>query len=292
MKQSRLGLAVAVGLAVSGLLSGCAALFPLVNTVTERVNGSLITPVVGDCWRTDFATIDSEYTWSSGRPVDCVTAHQSYTYAVTSVSKKLSRTLVDQDTGYLRDDIDIAARDSCDTASAHLLPDTARRETRLEQGYFLPSESAWAAGARWVRCDFAIIAYGSTFADPRLEKLPAKISEFVHDVESTPEIFALCVNTQETTDASDPLNSETATYADCAKDPQWSEASEDYLPGEDSAPFPSEKARNEFDQANCGDPADAAGKTWITYEPTKDSWQGGDRTVECWVASGSSAPSA
>lgn len=256
------------------------------------MNGSLITPVAGDCWRSDFATIDSDYTWSSGRPVDCATAHQGYTYAVTTLSKTLPRTLIDQESGNVRDDIDTAARDSCDAASAHFLPSTALQESRVEPGYFLPSEGAWGAGARWVRCDFAIIAYGSSFADPRLEKLPAKISDFVHDAESTPQILALCVNTEESTDASHPFNSDTATYADCGKDPQWREASEDHLPGDDTALFPSEKARNEFDQAHCGDPADAAGQVWITYEPTTDSWKTGDRTVECWVASASPAPSA
>jgi hypothetical protein len=292
MKASRLALALAVALAVSGLLSGCAALVPLVTTVTEKVNGSLITPVAGDCWRTDFTTIDSEYSWSSGRPVDCATAHQSYTYAVTSLSKMLSRTLIDEKTGYVRDDIDNAAWESCDAASSHFLPSTARQESRLERGYFLPAEGAWAAGARWVRCDFAIIAYGSSLADPRLEKLPAKIGDFVHVAQSTPEIFALCVNTEESTDASNPLNSDTATHADCAKDPQWREASEDSLPGDDTAPFPSEKVRDEFVQAKCGDPADTSGQLWITYEPTTDSWKTGDRTVECWVASASPDPSA
>lgn len=291
MKSRRI-LACAAAVAITGLLAGCAALFPLVNTVTEKVNGSLVTPVVGNCWRTDFTTIDSDYTWTSGRPVDCATDHQSYTYAVTSLSKKLSRTLVDPATGYVTDEIDTAAWDSCDAASPHFLPSSAVRETRLEQGYFLPSDAAWAAGARWVRCDFAIIAYGSTLADPRLEKLPADISSFERDVQNTPEIFAMCITTSEETASSDPLGSETAKFADCAKNPQWSEASEDYLPGEDAAPFPSEKVRNAFDQANCGDPADAAGQVWVTYEPTVDSWKLGDRTVECWVASGASAPNA
>ena len=58
------------------------------------------------------------------------------------------------------------------------------------------------------------------------------------------------------------------------------------LPGDEAAPFPSEKARNAFDQANCGDPAEAAQQTWTTYEPTSESWQTGDRIVECWVANG------
>ncbi|MHC5795641.1 septum formation family protein [Lacisediminihabitans sp. FW035] len=290
--KSRWILACSAAVAVTGLLAGCAALFPLVNTVTEKVNGSLVIPVVGDCWRTDFTTIDSDYTWTSGRPVDCATAHQSYTYAVASVSKALSRTLIDPATGYVKDEIDTAAWNSCDAASPHFLPSTAVREKRLEQGYFLPSEAAWAAGARWVRCDFAIIAYGSALADPRLEKLPADIGSFEHDVQNSPEIFAMCITTSEETASSDPLGSETARFADCAADPQWREASEDSLPGEDSAPFPSEKVRNAFDQANCGDPADAAGQIWVTYEPTADSWKLGDRTVECWVASGTSTPNA
>ena len=133
---------------------------------------------------------------------------------MTTLSKTLPRTLIDQESGNVRDDIDTAARDSCDAASAHFLPSTALQESRVEPGYFLPSEGAWGAGARWVRCDFAIIAYGSSFADPRLEKLPAKISDFVHDAESTPQILALCVITEESTEASDLFNSDTATYAD------------------------------------------------------------------------------
>ena len=48
MKKPRLGLGAAAVLAL-GLLSGCAALIPLVETVTEKANGSLITPVAGDC---------------------------------------------------------------------------------------------------------------------------------------------------------------------------------------------------------------------------------------------------
>ncbi len=280
MKKSRLGLAAAVVLAL-GLLSGCAAFIPLVNTVAEKVNGSLITPAVGDCWHTDFTTIDSESTWSNGRPVACATTHQSYTYAVPTLSRTLARTLVDEKTGKVRGDIDTAAWSSCDAAWAHFLPSATRQESRVDRGYFLPSDGMWHAGARWVRCDFSIIAYGSSFADPRLEKLPTKINDFVRHAESTPEIFALCVNTKESTQGSDPLNSDTATYADCAKDPQWREASEDKLTGDDTAPFPSEKERNEFDQAHCGDPADAAGKIWITYEPTTETWKTGDRIVEC-----------
>ncbi|MFM9918664.1 septum formation family protein [Lacisediminihabitans sp. H27-G8] len=291
MKQSRILRVVAAGLLIPGLLSGCAFL-PLVNTVAEKVNGSSVLPSVGDCWHTDFTTIDSDYTWTSGHPVDCATDHQSYTYAVPVLAKSLPRTLVDDSTGSVRDDIDSAAFESCDAASAHFLPSSTLQESRLEPGYFLPSEAAWAAGARWVRCDFAIIAYGSSFSDPRLEKLPAKISEFVRDAESRPEIFALCVNTTESTDSSDPFSSDSATYADCAKDPQWREASEDALPGDDGAPFPSEKVRNAFDQAHCGDPADAAGVVWVTYEPTADTWKSGDRIVECWVATAPSGPTA
>jgi hypothetical protein len=62
------------------------------------------------------------------------------------------------------------------------------------------------------------------------------------------------------------------------------------VPGADTAPFPSEKMRNAFDQATCGDPADAAEQVWITHEPTQGSWKVGDRAVECWVGFDASAP--
>jgi hypothetical protein len=205
--------------------------------------------------------------------------------------KSLTGGEIDAKSGLVRDDIDSAAGDLCDGALSRFIRDIPY-ENRLEPGYFVPTATAWSAGARWVRCDIAVIAFGSSLDNPKLAPLPARIATFVDKLTSSPQSMSLCVDTKEASEGSDPFDSGTARYADCTGDPQWREASESDLPGDDAAPFPSEKARNAFDQTTCGDPADAAGQFWITYEPTADSWATGDRTVECWVASGASDPTA
>lgn len=290
MKRSRLVRAVVSLLAVGALLTACSSLIPFVANMTEEANGASIVPVVGDCWNASFETIDVDSSWSKGRPVDCAMRHESYTYAVQKLSKKFTGPLIDTKTGLVRDEIDSAAGAACDTATAKFLPSLTVKETRLELGYFVPSEAAWSAGARWVRCDIAIIAFGSSFAAPELARLPAKIADFVHRAESTPRWIALCINTQETVNETDPFASGTATYADCEGAPQWRESSENDLPGGSSAPFPSDADRIAFGKEVCGNAADAAGQVWVTYEPTKETWLTGDRTVECWIAAEASAP--
>lgn len=284
---------VAVPLIIFALaLSGCSALAPIFSGGAAQMRGSAVTPVVGDCWRATYEMIEVDSSWRSGRPVDCATTHESYTYAVVTISKSFTGALIDERTDSVRDDIDQAAGSDCMAATKRFLPTATLNESRLQLGYFVPSAAAWEKGARWVRCDVALIAYGSRLAAPKLASLPKTISDFVHTAKTKPEWIALCIDTGAKAMSTDPLNAPTATYADCAGTPQWREVSESTLPGGSDAPFPNDYERAQYAHVLCGDAAKALNRVWFAYQPSEKSWSLGSRTLECWVAADESGVAA
>ena len=282
--QARAVLAVLGTMILAILVAGCSPLTPILTIINEAASGSSVKPVVGDCWRASYAEVTTASTWSGGRTVDCSKPHESYTFEVANLPKRFTGSWQDSSTGTMRTDISEAAWSVCDPAISDFLPTLDVTANRFEFSFFLPSLKSWADGARWVRCDASLIAIGSKLSSPRLAALPN--SGLVDQLNRAPESLKLGINTPDATPQTDPFNSPSATYADCAKSPQWREESQSDLPGDDSAPFPDDAALGAFEQQHCADRAEAANQSWVTYEPTEDTWKHGDRVVECWVSGG------
>lgn len=280
---SKTALACALAFALMGSLAGCSPLSPIITSIVNAANGPSLAPVVGDCWSATFDVVAGASTWVNGNPVSCSKKHQTYTYGVTKITG-ITSTWEDPKTGDMRDAVASAASTACTTVQARVLPPLTATESRLLFAYYVPSKTAWKAGARWVRCDLSVVDIGSSFIAPTLSRLPTKITDLVGEVAANPAFFAICINTNDPVASADPLGSESATYADCAKNPQWREVSESNLPGAASSPFPDDSAIAAFNQANCGVSAVARNQEWTVYTPDADTWKTGDRIVECWVA--------
>ncbi|WP_394770397.1 hypothetical protein [Lacisediminihabitans sp.] len=136
-----------------------------------------------------------------------------------------------------------------------------------------------------MRCDIALVGFGSALTAPTFLPLPADIRDLVREVTEQPLKFALCIDTGDPSGGTDPYNGPFSTYADCTDRPQWQEASTADLPS-GSAVLPDVDSLLAFEQLRCGDAAEATGNLWFAYAPTEESWLAGDRQVECWVSSG------
>lgn len=285
--RSPVVLACLVALPLLVSLVGCSSLMPIVGSIVTATTDSNVAPVVGDCWNATFDGAASTSTWVNGDPVSCSKKHQTYTFGMSKIAG-ISGEWGDAKTGEMRDDVTSAASTACSAAQARFLPGLRTTESRFLFAYYVPSKAAWQAGARWVRCDLSVVNIGSSFIEPTLSELPTHISDLLSSFAAHPDLFALCINTGDPVASADPLSSESATYADCAKDPQWREKSESNLPGDASSPFPEDSAIAAFNQANCGAAADARDEQWTVYAPDSETWKTGDRIVECWVATKSS----
>ena len=238
-------------------------------------------PAVGACWAASVSTIQGDSSWGSGSSIPCTERHDLYTYAVPDLAGTFTGGLYDSD-NYLKQQIADAAYTACEAEQTKQFASLANHEFRVAFSFFLPSESAWKAGERWVRCDLSLMTFGTLLSKPHYDALPAIASTFLTGIAGAAKHYELCLTTSEAvSEDSDPLNAKSATIADCADDPQWRVGAVKYYPDGADVPFPGIDALDKVANDICG-PAEEGGIIVITYEPSADTWANGDRIVDCW----------
>lgn len=265
--RARLAAVLALALAALTGLSGCSTLFPHTLSAGQR-------PSVGDCWISTFDTAQNAASWSSGGAVACVASHQLYTYAVVKVT---SATKWRGKDGDVNGPIQDAAYRACNEKLSGFIdvPDNGT----LVPYFFVAPEAQWNQGARWVRCDIAVLRTGSLYEHPDLARLPPNISTLVRQAQTTPELFGNCVTTTDPSGDTGPLDDPKAKIADCTGDYQWQYESS-FSIQQDS--YPTDDEFTHLGQQNCGDGADDAGRQWTFYVPTEKDFGDGDITIDCW----------
>jgi hypothetical protein len=278
MTSALLGRALAIAggvLAVILAATGCTA----VQNLSGHLSGQTVTPRVGDCWKVSYADAAQSEDWEGKAAVACTSTHETYTYAVTKLTKKFTGSWLDAK-GNVRVDVDTAAFTACLSREKALLPGITPKEALFYPTYYVPSIAQWNAGARWVRCDMTEIRVGSAVAKPKLTALPAKFSDVVAQLAATPAKFALCEN--------DVFNNgpdgDQTTYADCTKPADWTFLTRLTLPDSDTAPYPGAAALKSLGTQKCTAAVKAsAGHDIVAKTPSKSDWVASDvRTVDCW----------
>ncbi len=263
--------AIAGLLALACVLTGCSA--------TQHLTALTQAPKVGDCWTVDFSQSQRYEDWEGTPAVSCTDAHQSYTYAVGTLTQTFTGTWLDSK-GNIRTDVDQAAYNVCKTKQQKVLPALTPADALLYPAYYLPSISLWNAGARWVRCDLAEIKVGSTIAAPALTNLPTRFSDLVSTLKSDRKKFALCENDP----ASNGPDGDQTTYADCAGPSDWTFAVQLALPGDTNVPYPGAAQLKKTGTADCLARVQSPGHDVFAETPDKTSWEKyADRNVDCWV---------
>jgi hypothetical protein len=302
--QLQAGLAGAADLSPSTLLSSRPAPDGVyLPSTTARV--------FGRCWNATYAEVSTWKTWRGGDHVPCTDEHTTYTYATEDLPDALVLEIdaanSERATLALQDDISDAIAEICGTEFGHLFPTLTERQTLVTWFSFLPSESDWEQGARWVRCDVAVYALtasadrlattsepqaraedaapASPSSAPELLVLPESVQELVTAVERRPADFEYCLDDDGAGRADGPRHSATAVTVSCRDDPLWTYLGWETLPEPRGAPFPGEEAVFDAAQAACDDASLLRGEGehsgWIYY-PGEEGWNEGSRIVQCW----------
>jgi hypothetical protein len=274
---------LAAALTVVVVLSGCSVVKSAVSAVTPGEK-----PTTGDCWSAKPHDLFYETTWT-GAPVPCTARHDAFTYSIVDLTfYAFTGSWLEPGTSNtprqtIADDVTRTCSFSQDYVLPNLDDDLDGKLSRFAFTFHLPTVTAWEHGARWARCDVSLYAFGTTQWEPGFEKLPADIFGLSKKIESEPEKFQFCLDTdQQPTAESDPFADVQARYADCSGDPQWREVKNDYLADDPSAPYPGDEVIEEFERQTCAGTADAT-EIGISYGPTKKDWPDDVREVECWV---------
>jgi hypothetical protein len=236
-------------------------------------------PTVGQCWRVTYAAAAQSEDWVGAAAVSCSSPHESYTYAIATITQKFAGSWQDSK-GNPRADVDAAAFAACLAKEKSLLPGITPKEALFYPTYYVPSVAQWTSGARWVRCDMTEIRVGSEVAKPKLTTLPTRFAELVSELKHNPTKFALC---EDDVFNNGPDGASTS-YADCTKPADWTFLTRLTLPGGSSAPYPGAAALKSLGAEKCAAAVTApAGHDIVAKTPTKTSWvQDGVRTVDCW----------
>jgi hypothetical protein len=278
MRKKRLLGSLAAAAAITFALAGC-SLIPVALAATSAPAA----PKVGQCWNASNSDADNWADWGGKAAISCTKSHVLYTYAVGKISGVTAKSWAASGSNTaLSSEVQTKAADACSLST--VLP-KLKWNQQLVQGYFfVPSESAWKAGARWVRCDVGVLGYGATLSNEVFAKLPTRISTLVSTVSSDPERYDFCVNSPVPISESGPLDNPDARIADCRQDPQWALSGHGNLPEPAGAPFPTNASSNTEAGTICSKFVANANEAWIAYLPTKSDWtSSNDREVQCWI---------
>jgi hypothetical protein len=288
---TKLLITAALSVSVGLLLSGCVATAGNILVHVEASARKAATnarnatagygkPTIGQCWRGTYKDDDGYANWNNSPPVKCSTTHQLYTFAVPKLESTHKGTLFDK-SGYAKDPIWNDAYTTCSDAEANSLPTLDYEVQRVLIETYLPEEKAWNAGARWVRCDVAVVAVGSPVEHPTFENLPS-FGTLTDAIYRDAKQFDFCVNGSSGVGADGPKGPN-AVYADCSKNPQWRLEAYTPIQSDLSGPLPSATDLNDSYVLNCQHPYTDATHITYVYFPTKSDWTNGDNEFECWV---------
>lgn len=277
-----------MGVALAIALSGCATVIGtgFIQSAARDAHESHVAkinssknagkPHIGDCWVATVSYADYA-TWGKRAAVSCSTPHQLYTFAVPALAEPhKSDSYLDKNEN-ITDSVYNDGYNTCSGAEATDLADFAY-DSRVYLEFYFPSTAEWKRGARWMRCDFGIVAVGSSYAHPKFENLPA-FSALHTTMQNAPYKFNLCTN--------DPggvgPEGANAVFADCSANPQWTLHGGGELPVRNHGAYPTAaEMTNAYDNSCKNVYTDATHVTYAYY-PSKTDWQNGDYEFECWI---------
>ncbi len=273
----RCALAAVLVLAVVGL-PGCSVTAPTGPRVGASVAAAAV-PRVGDCWSAPDGDAAESWTWWQGAPpVDCATEHNAITLAVGQLP---------DDFPYEPDgdgSLPLVGEKLGAVAAACRVPGWEgiglREGSRVTSLWYLPTPREWAAGARWVRCDIALVAFGP-LSPLTLEPLPPTADALVPGLA---EEYRLCLDTKHPAIVYGPwYDPEANSAVPCGPDAQWELGFRVQLP---DGPFPGGQDASSPDGQRCQELVNSrAPERWGgQYEsPNAETWVEGSRGDRCWL---------
>jgi hypothetical protein len=209
--------------------------------------------------------------YSNATPTtSCARRHTGLTFAVT----RLSPDIAFDGVRIKNDAIQQQAGEACRTAfEAYVGGDAATRAlVRLTATYFLPTQDAYDAGARWVRCDIIALQAERILAD-----LPMELEGFLDD-DAAVAAYGLCSTGEPgATDSKQVTCDQPHTYRAIAALPLGT--MDDSYPGETRTRVVGKQRCEDLIVELLGSDG---GFTFGWTFPTTQDWNAGQRFGYCW----------
>jgi hypothetical protein len=261
-------------------LSGCFLLPTEAEqpSATETAAAGSLEPAVGDCWEGTYSNYSLWVAWRGDAPVDCSERHHSYTFAMSDAFEDAEGPYVFG--GWYLEDSAPIAYESCRDLLADYLGQQLSEWARLEVHYFAPSAQEWRKGARWLRCDLAVVKAGSSLYEPELQRLPDDAAELVADLQDDADRFDFCIDTFDGWFELGPYYSADAYFSDCSGDPMWRLMNVNPAPWE-GGDYPGDAAVQQVVADTCFNGAPIVAPFAADY-PDEEYWNEGWMSVSCW----------
>jgi len=247
------------------LLTACGKQTQGENVDPQQVDATAA-PAAGKCRKV--APKDLENTANASRIVECTQPHTAETFHVEELPDEF-----DNDS-YTSSEVATYAARTCAPKFAVFLGADESLSMRSVIGWvwFRPSEAAWKAGARWIRCD----AVGGNAASESLLELPPTVAGLFK--QGPQEEWLACVNAPSVTDA---------PRVPCSKPHLWRAVTTIKL-GNTDDDYPGDKQVADRTQDFCSGSVSA----WLGYPQDFDfgytwfgtaAWKAGNRRSVCWA---------
>lgn len=243
--------------------------------VAENVKLNLAAPKTGDCWASeDFSAVYVADSYGPGKQVGCSKKHDSVTYFIGNLP---SDSHLNYDgsgsslSGYpsnapVRDQILSACREAYSQRFSTAL-------SRLKIMWFIPDAYAWAAGARWMRCDVFAAKWGSEVNHEVAAFVTSDLEEI--DQHYRANDYQICLTVG---NSGIPLDAG-SKYTDCSGNWDFQLAAEKDLSSYGTS-YPGVDVISSESQKYCA----SVGPQLSGYYPTESGWANGDTFIRCWLA--------
>jgi len=277
--------------AISGILA-LAILIPIVMNGSNRASTSsrdlaavhyksvnakvqVSSPSEGDCWRSnDFQADYKASYYISGKNVPCNQLHDSVTFSVQALPANTHMTYQPglELTGFpsSRVVLDEVTKNCKQAFQSRYSTDASR----LSWMWFLPDPFAWAAGARWLRCDVFTIKWGSHIGSESGALVSSSLAEI--DQHFAAHDYEICMKTGS---SGSPFASD-ATYANCNGGWDMKLIAQENLTPMFGATYPGESQVQNEAAYFCG--GQTPNPIPDYYYPNEYGWSTGTTSVTCW----------
>jgi hypothetical protein len=244
--------------------------------IPENVALKVAAPKVGDCWNsTDFKAVKEEDFYVHGNKISCEKYHDSVTFHIGSLPQNTHLNYDGASTlsGYPSNSGAVSSiQQICSEAFANTFSSAT---TRLRWLYFIPDPFAWAAGARWVRCDAYATKWGSKVGEEIgaavLSGYEATLTNFEENA------YQICLNVG----ASGVPYANDSRYADCSDAWDFRLVAEQDISSR-GPDYPGANQVSLESQTFCEQSSPGS----LAYYPTESGWASGNTFIRCWEQAG------
>lgn len=240
----------------------------------EAANAATARPSVGQCWSATGQQASDWSSWQGPAASSCTAAHTLVSWAVVDVKGNFAAVASDQVYG----EFTRVASNSCPLSRSPI----PVKSSRVIYYLFVPTIDEYNRGDRWVRCDLAIAAIGSTSDKSNLETMTRNLDAQIAFIKSNRKLLSLCYKSYSSTASTlDPATGNAYEIVDCSSRPIWAWG-KTIVHKTKKFPYSGNGFAKFTKQCQSLAPKGSGWGRALLWHPTASSWALGDRSTQCF----------